>query len=112
MKKDTITYDDFSKLDIRVGKIMTAVPVERSDKLILLTVDLGDDYGTREILAGIAQSYTANDLIGKNLLFLANLEPKHMAGKISHGMMLAVDAQDKPYILDVDDELAVGLSVC
>jgi len=89
MKKELIKYDDFDKLDLRVGEIKTAVNLEKSKKLLLLTVDFGEDYGTVEILAGIALSYTPEQLIGNKYIFVANLEPRPMMGKVSNGMMLA-----------------------
>lgn len=111
MKKDTIQFEDLMKVDIRVGKVLSAKPLPKSDKLIELKVDLGEDYGTRTILAGIAKFYAPEQLLGRNLLFLPNLEPKKMAGSVSEGMMLAVDGQEKPELLAVNPELAPGSTV-
>lgn len=112
MKKDIVTYDDFAKLDIRTGKIIAVEPVSGSEKLLQLTVDFGLDYGERTILSGIAKFYTVDDLLGKVFLFLANLQPRPMMGIESQGMILAVDAAEKPILLKQDDDLAVGTPVC
>ena len=89
MKKPVIAYDQFATLDIRIGEIVEANLIENSKKLIKLTVDLGNEYSRVTILTGIAEFYTPGDLINKKMLFLANLEPRPMAGETSHGMMLS-----------------------
>lgn len=111
MKKDTVSFDTFAALDIRVGTVMEAEDLEKSEKLLVLTVDLGEDYGTAEIMAGIKQWYTPEELKGKKMLFLANLEHRKMMGRESQGMMLAVDGEDKPILLEVNGELANGTYV-
>lgn len=111
MKKQLISYDQFSTLDIRVGKIIEATLVENSKKLIRLSVDMGDDYGNVIILSGIAEVYTPGDLINKKMLFLANLEPKSMANETSHGMMLAADVEGRPLIIELPDDTPVGIYV-
>lgn len=99
MKKPIISYDDFAKLDIRVGLVKTAEEVEGSQKLLRLTVDFGEDYGVVTILSGIKPWYQAAELAGRKFLFLANMEPKKLMGELSNGMILAVDAPDKPVLL-------------
>ncbi len=108
MKKDLINYSDFQKLDIRVGQIKEATPVEKSTKLLQLQVDLGEEYGVVEILSGIAQFYTPEEIIGKKFPFLANLEPKAMMSKTSNGMIMAADAGDKPMLFPIDDSVPAG----
>ena len=83
MKKDTIAFTDFNKLDLRVGEVKEASLLEGSKKLILLKVDLGEDYGIVEILSGLAEFYQPDELIGNKYIFLANLEPKKIMGKNS-----------------------------
>src|SRR3990167_827496 len=100
MKKNPVTYDQFSALDVRVGKIVKADLVSNSKKLIRLSVDLGEDYKEATILTGIAEFYTPSNLIGKKMLFLTNLEPKPMAGETSHGVMLAADIEGKPLLIE------------
>ncbi len=94
MKKPEVTYDDFTKLDIRVGEVKNAVPVEGSNKLLQLTVDLGADYGVVTIRSGIAKYIAAEKLIGNKYLFVANLAPRMIMGVPSQGMLL-VTAEKK-----------------
>jgi methionyl-tRNA synthetase len=83
-----ISYDDFSKLDLRVGKIVAVEAVESSHKLLKLKVDLGQPFGERTIVAGIKKMYTTEELLGQLVVVLANLEPKELAGIKSEGMLL------------------------
>ena len=90
--KETITFDDFTKLDIRVATIVAAQKVEKSSKLLQLRVDLG--FEQRTVLSGIAKHYKPEDIIGKQVLLLANLAPRKIMGIASQGMVLmAEDAQ-------------------
>jgi methionyl-tRNA synthetase len=82
-----ITIDDFLKLDLRIVKVIEATRMEGSDKLLKLIVDMGSE--KRQILSGIGKSYQPEDLIGKNLIAIANLEPRKMMGEESQGMILA-----------------------
>lgn len=88
MKKNEVTYEDFTKLDIRVGEVKDAIPVEGSNKLLQLTVDLGDDYGIVTIRSGIAKYISPVKLIGNKYLFVANLAPRMIMGVVSQGMLL------------------------
>jgi methionine--tRNA ligase beta chain len=108
MKKDLIQYPDFQKLDVRVGEVKSAEPVEGSKKLLKLMVDLGPDYGEVQILSGIATWYTPEQLIGNKYPFLANLEPKPMMGTTSNGMIFAVDDGEKAVLIPVDKFLQNG----
>lgn len=111
MKKDPILFPDFMKLDIRVGEVKEAAPLEGSSKLLLLQVDLGEDYGVVEILTGMQKFYAPKDFTGKKFMFLANLEPKPMAGKVSTGMLLSADQNDAPKLIEVDSAVPTGLIV-
>ena len=91
MKKELIQYGDFQKLDLRVGEIKAAAPLEGSRNLLQLSVDLGEEYGVVEILSGIADYYKPEDIVGNKYIFVANLEPKKMLGHYSNGMIMAVD---------------------
>lgn len=82
-----VSVDDFFKLDIRVVKILEAARMENSEKLVKLVVDIGEEQ--RQILAGIGQSYSPEDLIGKEVVAIVNLEPRKMMGEESQGMILA-----------------------
>lgn len=84
----TITYDDFAKIDFRVGTIRQAVALEKSKKLLKLQVELANNE-LRQVLAGIKEHYTPEQLIGKQVILVANLAPRPMMGEVSHGMVLA-----------------------
>lgn len=88
-----LSFDDFSKLDIRVGEIRAAERVPETDKLLKLTVDLGETQ-PRQIISGIARFVHADELPGKQCLFAANLEPRLIKGLESQGMILAVGGKD------------------
>jgi tRNA-binding EMAP/Myf-like protein len=70
--------------------------------------DLGEDYGHVTILTGLAQFYSPEDFTGKNFMFLANLDPKPMAGKVSQGMLFAADGPEKPILIEAPNDLAPG----
>lgn len=106
---DTITFTDFKKLDIRVGKIISAEKVEDADKLIKLEVDLGTE--KRQIIAGIADSYSPDELVDKQIPILMNLEPKKIRGLESQGMILAADVNGKPILLHPDKNVPAGSSI-
>ena len=106
--KDTISYPDFEKLDFRVGEVKEAIAMERSNKLLKLLVDLGEDYGEVQILSGLAKFYTPEDLIGNKYIFLANLEPKQIMGLDSNGMMFVADDPEKFQLIPLDKSLKNG----
>jgi tRNA-binding protein len=92
--KETVSFEDFEKLDIRVGTIISVTDVEKSNKLMKLTVDFGDH--TRSILAGIKQERkNPKEIEGKQALFVLNLPAKKMAGEISQGMLFDIGYADK-----------------
>jgi methionine--tRNA ligase beta chain len=101
-----ITFDDFMKLDIRIGTVRTADKVEGADKLIRLELDLGGEQ--RHVVAGMAPTYTPEDFIGKQVPILVNLEPRKLRGIESQGMILAVDVDGKPVMLLPDKEVPPG----
>lgn len=111
MKKDLIQYPDFAKLDIRVGEVKECKPVEKSKKLLELTVDFGEDYGVTSILSGIAEYYKPEDISGKKFAFIANLEPRPMMGKVSNGMIMAADHEGKAVVIPLDPALPNGTIV-
>ncbi len=107
---DTIEFDDFIKLDLRIAKIIKADHVKGSDKLLQLTVDIGDE--TRNIFAGIKSAYAPEDLEGKLTLVIANLAPKKMRFGNSEGMVLAAGPGDKDiWILSPDEGAVAGMRV-
>jgi methionyl-tRNA synthetase len=85
----TITIDDFAKVDLRVAQIVVAERIPKADKLLRLEVDLGPNFPRRQILAGIAEYYTPESLIGRKVVIVANLAPRKMRGLESQGMVVA-----------------------
>lgn len=108
--KADITYDDFDKLDLRIGKVLEAEKVPKADKLLKLTVDLG--FEKRTILSGIAEYYTPEELIGKLVTVVANLAPRKIRGIESQGMLLmAGNDFGKLYSIGPDNEIEPGSAV-
>lgn len=90
--KEAIEYDDFAKLDLRVAKVLSCEAVKKSKKLLLFTLDLGIE--TRTVVSGISQFYKPEDLIGKKVIYLANLTPKKIMGHMSEGMILSASNEE------------------
>ena len=106
-----MTLDEFKQADLRVGTVLTAERVEGSEKLLKLQIGLGKDE-PRQILSGIGKAYTPEDLIGKFVVIIANLEPRKMMGFESQGMLLAAsNEQGVPVVLTVVDEVAPGAKI-
>ena len=103
----TVSYDDFAKLDLRVAKIIATESIEGKSRIIKGRIDLGGD-DQRDVIIGGAQYFQPDDIIGKTVIVLANLEPKIMAGVESNAMLLAADVDDKPYWLTVTGDVALG----
>lgn len=101
-----ITFDDFRKLDIRIGKILSAEKVEGTDKLLKLEIDFGVE--KRQLVAGIAETYQPDQLLGKEVPVLMNLEPRKIRGTESQGMILAADAGGKPVLMHPAREVPPG----
>ncbi|MDB5253818.1 MAG: methionyl-tRNA synthetase [Flaviaesturariibacter sp.] len=101
-----IQYDDFAKLDLRIGTITAAEKVEKADKLLKLSVDLGA--GQRTIVSGIAQHFSAESLVGKQVIVVANLAPRKMRGIESQGMILTAEQPDGKLILVNPDSLTIN----
>lgn len=131
-----INYDDFAKIELKVARIMEAEAVPNSDKLIRLIVSTGAtpedekeeedssgesdessegeqelDSGTRQIVAGIGKAYAPEDLIGKEIVIVANLEPRKLMGVESQGMLLAASDEDGPVLLIPELDVAPGSRV-
>ena len=107
--KETITFDQFQQLDLRSAKILKAEKIEEADKLLLLDIDLGEE--KRQLVAGIAQDYSSDELVGKTIIIIANLEPREIKGYISQGMLLAVDSPEGPVLLVPEGEVSPGSKV-
>jgi len=114
--KDQITYDDFTKLDIRVGTILEAELVPETDKLIKCTVDVGDktedgEPKTRTIVSGLAESIAPADLVGKQCPYVCNLAPRTIRGVESEGMILAMGTESGFALLHPSVEVESGIQV-
>lgn len=108
--KEEIVYDDFAKLDLRIGTIIEAVKVPKADKLLQLTVDMG--FETRTIVSGIALHFAPEDIVGKQVTVVANLAPRKMRGIESAGMILmAEDAEGKLHFLMPESVVNAGATV-
>ena len=106
---EIINFDDFSKLNIRVGKIIGAEDVEGSNKLIKMKVDIGDE--ERQIVAGISKYYSLDELTNKTVIVLINLEPRKIYGIESQGMLLASIDGDNVSLLQTDKEMIPGSEI-
>lgn len=108
--KEVVNFEDFSKIELRVGTILEASPVEDSNKLVKLIIDIGTE--KRQVIAGIKKSYQPESLIGGQVVIVANLAPKSLAGLESHGMLLAAhDADGLPIVLRPDRQVPDGSEV-
>ncbi len=105
-QKDTITFDDFTKLDMRVGTIVEAEKMPKANKLLVLKVDTGLD--TRTIVSGIAESFTPEEIVGKKVTVLVNLAPRKLRGVESEGMILMTENQEGKLVFVNPDEDGVG----
>ncbi|MGE0077603.1 MAG: methionine--tRNA ligase [Bacteroidales bacterium] len=109
-QKEAVSYDDFSKMDIRIGKVLEAERVPKTQKLMKLKVDTGID--TRTLVSGIAEHFTPEQIIGRQVSILVNLEPRKIKGIESHGMILmAEDANGKLMFVQPSDEVSNGSTV-
>lgn len=102
---EAIKYEDFGKIDLRVAKVLEARPHPNADKLMLLQVDLGDVQ--KQIVAGIRAHYTPEQLVGRRIIVVNNLEPAMLRGETSNGMLLAASSGDKVVLLQPDDPEAL-----
>jgi methionyl-tRNA synthetase len=109
-KSGVITYDDFAKIELRVGKVLEAVAVPKKDKLLHLQVDLGEGK-PRSIVAGIAQAYKPEQLVGKQVIVVANLAPRKLAGLTSEGMILAAGDEEILGLSALDRDVPPGTRV-
>jgi len=113
---DTVTIDDFAKLDIRIGKVVEAKEVEGSDKLLRCVVDFGPELGQKIIFSGIKKWYKPEELVGKLLPYVVNLAPRPMFGEESQGMLMAPapensEGEKEASLFFVDKEVSPGTKV-
>ena len=106
--KDLINYTDFEKLDIRAGKVLSASSPEWSEKLIRYELDFGPELGERILFSGIRKWYSPEDLVGKTLPVIVNMEPKKMGDEESQGMVVMADGEEGPKLLFLDESIVPG----
>ncbi|MGH7833914.1 MAG: methionine--tRNA ligase subunit beta [Candidatus Binatia bacterium] len=104
-----ITIDEFRRLELKIGTVKSAEPHPNADRLLVLRVDLGSE--ERQILAGIRAHYLAEDLVGKQIVVVANLEPAKLRGMESQGMLLAASDNDRVIILTTEKPVTAGARV-
>ena len=105
----SVSYEDFKKLDLRVAKIESVEKIPGKTRIVKGIVDLGTE--KRDVIIGGAEFYQPDELVGRTVIVVANLEPKKMAGVESNAMLLAADVNNKPYWLTVTDEVEPGTRI-
>ena len=107
---EKISIDDFAKIELRVGLVKVAERVPKADKLLRLEIDIGTE--VRQVLAGIAEAYTPETLIGRKVVIVANLAPRKLRGMESNGMIVAASLEDgKPVLAGFLEDVPVGARV-
>ena len=104
-----ININEFFRLELRVAKVLTAEGVPDTDKLLKLEVDIGSE--RRQVVAGIAQVYEPEALVGKNIIVVANLQPARIRGVESRGMLLAADVGGRPIVATFEEDVPPGTRV-
>lgn len=104
-----VSYEDFKKLDLRVAKIVSVEKIPGKTKIVKGVVDLGSE--KRDVIIGGAEFYQPEELVGRTVIVVANLEPKKLAGVESNAMLLAADVNNKPYWLTVTEEVEPGTRI-
>lgn len=102
-----ITIDDFAKVELRVGQVMVAERVPKSDKLLRLEIDIGTE--VRQVLAGIAEAYAPETLVGRKVVIVANLAPRKLRGYESNGMIVAASLEGgRPVLASFLEDVPIG----
>lgn len=109
MEAKQITIQQFFETDLRVAKILSVERIPNADKLLKLVVDLGDEQ--RQLVAGIAQAYRPEELEGKRIVVVVNLQPARIRGVESNGMLLAADLDGRPILATFEEEIPAGTKV-
>lgn len=108
---DAVSFDEFKKLDVRVGTILTVTEPEGSEKIYRLEVDLGEAIGKRVVFAGVKKFYTPEELLNRQIVVLVNLAPRKFFGEESGGMLLAADEEGIPILLMPEKKVAEGTTI-
>lgn len=108
---NTIQYEDFAKIEFRLGQIIEASKVEGSDKLLKFKVDFGEELGIKTVFSGISKYYALEDLLNKKTAFVVNIEPRKIMGEFSEAMIFAAEVEGKISILIPETEMPVGAKI-
>ena len=110
-KPDVVPFEDFYKLDLRIARIIEVIEHPNADRLFLLKIELGGEQ--RQLCAGLRGHYTAEQLVGKSIVVVANLAPRKVRGELSQGMLLAASNEDQSQVilLTTEADIAPGSSV-
>lgn len=108
-EKPRLKFERFMDVELRVAQVLEAERVEGTDKLLKLQLDVGDE--RRQIVAGVAESYPPEDMVGKRIVIVANLKPARIRGIVSDGMLLAADLDGKPIVATFDRDVPPGTRV-
>jgi len=101
-----ITIQEFARIEMKVARVLRAAKVEGSRKLLKLQVDLGGE--SRQVVAGIAEFYDPDQLVGRQVVIVANLKPARLMGEESDGMIVAASHEGRPYLVGVPDDCPIG----
>ena len=104
-----VSYEDFSKLDIRVAKIVEVAQIPGKTRIVRGLIDLGDE--KRQVIIGGAEYYQPDDLVGRKVIVLANLEPRMIGGIESKALLLAAELANNPFWLTVDEDIPLGTKI-
>ena len=104
-----VAYNEFAKLDLRIAKIVSTEKIPGKSQIIKGVIDLGEE--KREVIIGGAEYYQPEELVGKIVAVIANLEPRKIAGFESNAMLLAADVNDKPFWLTVKEDVPLGTKI-
>ena len=105
-----ISFDEFLQTELRVARVVEAARIEGTDRLLKLKLDVGE-LGPRQIVAGIAEAYEPEQLVGKKIVIVANLKPARIRGVESQGMLLAADLDGRPIVATFGEDVAAGTRV-
>lgn len=110
VNRSMINYEEFAKVELKVAKVLTSERIEGSEKLLKLRVSLGEE--ERQIIGGIGKNHEPEALVGKNIVIVANLEPRTLMGEESQGMLLAASVErGVPILLTTEEDIAPGASI-
>lgn len=109
-EKSKISYEDFAKLEMRIGLVKSAEPIENSEKLLKLLVDFGGE--ERQVVSGIKKFYSIEDIIGRKFVFVTNLQKRKIMGMESQAMIMAAESEEGIVLLQPEKDIAPGSKIC